>query len=192
MKKLSAIFMGIALLVSGFMFSSCEQDDDVKEILGPNGVWCETRSFGDLIKDAAGVQQDEKEGTLYFKYVDSTKTFSIAYLPKTGSALATTFNAAVNLGNDSGKRGYYLREYVNGQKTTNDDDNDDNGSILSFITAMNQNKWEVFYSAKLKKASLPSNAEAIDFSKTSEAITDVKNKFTLNNILRAILGLSTN
>lgn len=44
MKKFSKILIGIALLVSGFIFSSCQQGDEiteVKEILaGPKNTWC--------------------------------------------------------------------------------------------------------------------------------------------------------
>ncbi len=112
MKKMLKLLSAMAVLVCGLMMTGCVLDNDQKEVLGPNGVWCEFKSQAD--------NKDASKGTYYFKYVDGTETtaskFSIAFVPAKDSGVVNAFNTLAG-----GKTGYYLKEYTNGEE---EDDNE--------------------------------------------------------------------
>lgn len=170
MKKMLKLLSAMAVLVCGIMMTGCVLDNEQKEVLGPNGVWCEFKSQAD--------NKDASKGTYYFKYVDGTDTtaskFSIAFVPAKDTDIARAFNALTTGGN---KTGYYLKEYTGGEEKADEE--------LGF--EMTQGKWIIFYMYKLKKSSLPANVESINFSSVAENVKSTWDGLTWKQLLKNIV-----
>lgn len=174
MKKMLKLLSAMAVLVCGLMMTGCLLNDDEKEILGPNNVWCEFRNASDNNENET---KEKNKGKYYFKYVDATKTFSIAFFPNDETLIGKFSEAA------GGKKGYYLREFVNGSAV---DETEDENIKLAY--KMSQSKWIGLYHFYLKKATFPTNADEINIDSTIAEIQEFKSNFTLKNVLQTIVN----
>ncbi len=176
MKKMLKLLSAMAVLVCGLMLAGCMLNDDEKEVLGPNNVWCEFRNASDNNENETDAT---KKGKYYFKYVDATKTFSIAFFPNDETLIGKFSEAA----GGNGKKGYYFKEFVNG---SNVDASEDDTIKLAY--KMSQSKWIGLYHFYLKKATFPTNADKINIDSTIAEIQEFKSNFTLKNVLQTIVN----
>ncbi len=151
MKKLMTLISALLVLLSGFMFTGC--DEELEEILAPSGTWYQTTT---------DYSSNDSSSTLYVYYYwnDTEKTFSgtTNYTAPAGlTVVVTTYSNSTVAGLTNGK--YTVKTWANGEDFSFDEDDTGDGisdeqtsSIISKVGSMNRVKWGIFYQAAKAKA----------------------------------------
>jgi len=183
MKKLTKILMGIALLVSGFMFTGC--GDEVTGVLaGPTNTWC---------KMPVSYNDDSSSTTsslyAYFYYATSDKKIGTAELKK-GLNLVVTANGTTQISGLTNSA-YILKNFNEDGETSISDSSTDT-EVLNVCG--NRAKWSAIYWAKddLRNKSNQSTTAPSQVRSGEAVSVDTLSNFSLKNLLRNYLLTALN